>query len=60
MWGEGMKDHTIYKTGATIKLLPEIPQISNLKNTSGENYIIWSLMICTPHPTLFRRYNRKE
>jgi hypothetical protein len=49
----GMKDHRIYETDAAIKLLSEIPQISNLKNTSGENHIIWRLMICIPHPILF-------
>jgi hypothetical protein len=27
---------------------------------NGENYIMRSLMICTPHPILFGRSNRKE
>jgi hypothetical protein len=49
-----MKDHRIYEIATAIILLSEILQISNLKNASGENYIIWDLMICTPHPTLFR------
>jgi hypothetical protein len=52
--GGGMNDHRIYETGAVIELLSEIPQISNLKNTSEENYIIWSLIICTPHLILYR------
>ena len=27
---------------------------------NGENYVMRSLMICTPHPTLFGRSNREE
>jgi hypothetical protein len=36
------------------------PKWDEVKKESGENYIMRSLMICTPHPILFGRSNREE